>query len=231
MRNIERAAAIAWAQMQIVHLPVPDHGFVTKLGGYNADNGLTPTSTLPQGFHTMSQQALERPLSGASAEAICYHYDVGTEFYRLWLDHNLTYSAARWDDPCRIAGGPVSLELAQDAKLDFHLKALGIGRGDTLLDIGGGWGSMLRRAVEQYGIAAATGLTLSADQHNYLRALDLPATARNSSALCRDAARARRGNGKPPRAPGCGCGRDRQPRPNFLFGVCSLATGRQRKPC
>lgn len=52
----------------------------------------------------MSQQALERPLSGASAEAICYHYDVGTEFYLLWLDHNLTYSAARWDDPCRIAG-------------------------------------------------------------------------------------------------------------------------------
>ncbi len=123
----------------------------------------------------MSQQALERPLSGASAEAICYHYDVGTEFYRLWLDHNLTYSAARWDDPCQIAGDPVSLELAQDAKLDFHLKALGIGRGDSLLDIGCGWGSMLRRAVEQYGIATATGLTLSADQHNYLRALDLPA--------------------------------------------------------
>jgi cyclopropane-fatty-acyl-phospholipid synthase len=95
----------------------------------------------------MSEQSLERPQSGASAEAICYHYDGGTEFYRLWLDHKLTYSAARWGDPCRIAAGPVSLELAQDAKLDFHLKALGIGRGDSLLDIGCGWGSMLRRGA------------------------------------------------------------------------------------
>jgi cyclopropane fatty-acyl-phospholipid synthase-like methyltransferase len=43
-----------------------------------------------------------------------------------------------------------------------------------LLDVGCGWGSMLRRAVEHYGVAAATGLTLSTDQHNHLRALDLP---------------------------------------------------------
>lgn len=122
----------------------------------------------------MSEQALESRPSGASVEAISYHYDVGTGFYRLWLDRSLTYSAARWGDPRQIAATPVSLELAQEAKLDFHLRAVGVGPGDSLLDVGCGWGSLLRRAVEQYGVAAATGLTLSADQHNFLRALALP---------------------------------------------------------
>lgn len=125
----------------------------------------------------MSEQALESRPSGASVEAISCHYDVGTEFYRLWLDRDLTYSAARWSDPRQVAVSsvsPVSLELAQEAKLDFHLRAVGVGPGDSLLDVGCGWGSMLRRAVEQYGVAAATGLTLSTDQYNHLRALDLP---------------------------------------------------------
>ncbi|HWL71119.1 MAG TPA: cyclopropane-fatty-acyl-phospholipid synthase family protein [Geminicoccus sp.] len=122
----------------------------------------------------MSEQTPKSQPSGASAEAISYHYDVGTDFYRLWLDRNLTYSAARWGDPHQATANPVSLELAQEAKLDFHLKAVGVGPGDSLLDIGCGWGSMLRRAVEQYGVAAATGLTLSSDQYNYVRALDLP---------------------------------------------------------
>jgi hypothetical protein len=50
-------------------------------------------------FGTMSEQAFESRLSGASAKAIAQHYDVGTGFYRLWLDRHLTYSAARWGGP------------------------------------------------------------------------------------------------------------------------------------
>jgi cyclopropane-fatty-acyl-phospholipid synthase len=137
-------------------------------------DGLTPARAPGRGFDAMITRDLASRRSGASAEAIRYHYDVGAEFYRLWLDGNLTYSAACWGDPCQTAAGPIGLERAQEAKLDFHLKAVGVRPGDSLLDVGCGWGSMLRRAVERYGIVAATGLTLSTDQHNYLCALDLP---------------------------------------------------------
>jgi hypothetical protein len=73
---------------------------------------------------TMSQQAPASRPSGASVEPISYLYDTGTDFYRLWLDRNLTYSAARWGGPCQVAVNPLSLELAQEAKLDFHLSGV-----------------------------------------------------------------------------------------------------------
>jgi hypothetical protein len=109
--------------------------------GRTADTGRRPCAVI------RAAQAPARRPSGASAEAISYHYDAGTEFYRLWLDRSLTYSAARWGDPRQVAVSPVSLELAQEAKLDFHLKAVAVAPGDSLLDVGCGWGSMLRRAV------------------------------------------------------------------------------------
>jgi cyclopropane-fatty-acyl-phospholipid synthase len=113
---------------------------------------------------------------GASAKAIRHHYDVGTAFFRLWLDRNLVYSAARWTQPI---GAPVprtSLEEAQIAKLDFHLDAARAGKDSRLLDIGCGWGGMLRRAVEHRQVAHATGLTLSEDQFRHVAGLDLPRT-------------------------------------------------------
>jgi cyclopropane-fatty-acyl-phospholipid synthase len=54
---------------------------------------------------------------GATRGAIEHHYDVGTDFYRLWLDSSLTYSGALWD------GADDSLESAQMRKLDFHAAA------------------------------------------------------------------------------------------------------------
>jgi cyclopropane-fatty-acyl-phospholipid synthase len=109
--------------------------------------------------------------SGASAAAIRHHYDVGVDFFRLWLDPSLTYSAARWRDPVSGTAVAATLAEAQIRKLDFHLAAAGIGPGSRLLDVGCGWGSLLERALSRFGAASACGLTLSRDQFAHVQSL------------------------------------------------------------
>ncbi|MBP2371842.1 SAM-dependent methyltransferase [Pseudonocardia parietis] len=96
----------------------------------------------------------------SSAEAIRRHYDVGNDFYRLWLDPTLSYS-------CAWRSGADSLEQAQEHKLRRHLAVAGARR--RLLDVGCGWGGVLARA----GVPAV-GLTLSAAQGAHVAALGLP---------------------------------------------------------
>ena len=93
-----------------------------------------------------------------SVEAIRHHYDVGNEFYRLWLDPSLSYSCA-WR-----AGETTTLEQAQEEKLRRHLAAAGARA--RLLDVGCGWGGILARA----GVPAV-GLTLSDEQAAHVRDL------------------------------------------------------------
>ena len=94
---------------------------------------------------------------GASAEAIRSHYDVANEFYELWLDPTLCYSCALWEDD-----EPDSmLEQAQLRKLDYHAAQIRAGKGQRVLDIGCGWGALVRRLIESHGVSHATGLTLS----------------------------------------------------------------------
>lgn len=116
------------------------------------------------------------PHYGASAQAIRYHYDFGTEFFRLWLDPDLVYSAARWTQPIGVSAARATLEEAQAAKLDFHLNAVRAGKDSRILDIGCGWGAMMRRAIEHFEVAQASGLTLSEDQFRHVAGLDLPRT-------------------------------------------------------
>ncbi|HLQ44287.1 MAG TPA: class I SAM-dependent methyltransferase, partial [Planctomycetaceae bacterium] len=94
---------------------------------------------------------------GASPEAIRRHYDVANEFYELWLDPTLCYSCALWeeDEPDSM------LELAQLRKLDFHARQIQAKNAARVLDVGCGWGSLVRRLVETHGVRHATGLTLS----------------------------------------------------------------------
>ncbi|WP_229705094.1 SAM-dependent methyltransferase [Williamsia phyllosphaerae] len=93
-----------------------------------------------------------------ATDAVRHHYDVGNEFFGLWLDETLSYSCALR------AGGSDTLADAQIRKLDHHLHAVDADRAHRLLDIGCGWGAVLRRAVEGHGVGRAVGLTLSAEQ-------------------------------------------------------------------
>jgi cyclopropane-fatty-acyl-phospholipid synthase len=107
--------------------------------------------------------AAQRGDDGAVAEyEIRHHYNVPTEFYRLWLDPSLTYSCALWADGDTLA-------TAQQRKLDHLLTAAGAPGTERLLDIGCGWGSLMRRAVDSHGVAGAVGLTVSASQAAWIR--------------------------------------------------------------
>ncbi len=85
------------------------------------------------------------------------HYDRSNEFFKLWLDPSMTYSCAYWEE------GATTLEEAQYAKRELALGKLGLQPGMTLLDIGCGWGSTMRHAIEKYDVNVI-GLTLSENQ-------------------------------------------------------------------
>jgi cyclopropane-fatty-acyl-phospholipid synthase len=104
----------------------------------------------------------------ASADAIRSHYDIGNEFYRLWLDDEMIYSGALWDGPDNASdpgSGPVdTLDRAQARKVDWFSDRLDLHPDASLLDIGCGWGGLLRRVVASGRCRQATGLTLSLEQ-------------------------------------------------------------------
>ncbi|CAM5278599.1 Class I SAM-dependent methyltransferase OS=Streptomyces alboniger OX=132473 GN=CP975_14210 PE=3 SV=1 [Streptomyces alboniger] len=109
---------------------------------------------------------------GATAESIRHHYDVSNEFFALWLDADLTYTCALWDD----SDADEPLETAQKRKLDHLIegaRAPGVRR---VLDVGCGWGSLLERLVVKYGVERAVGLTLSDSQAEKVRAAAPPRT-------------------------------------------------------
>jgi cyclopropane-fatty-acyl-phospholipid synthase len=91
------------------------------------------------------------------AEAIRYHYDVSNEFYQRFLDPNMVYSCAYFEN------GDESLAEAQVKKIDHILKKIQLKPGQTLLDIGCGWGALVLRAAQKYG-ARCVGITLSENQ-------------------------------------------------------------------
>jgi cyclopropane-fatty-acyl-phospholipid synthase len=90
--------------------------------------------------------------------AVSFHYDQPVEFYRAFLDRDLAYSCAYFDD------GVESLDQAQSAKLDYTLRKLRLAPGERLLDIGCGWGALVIRAAQRFG-ARALGITLSRVQY------------------------------------------------------------------
>ncbi|MDQ6930187.1 MAG: cyclopropane-fatty-acyl-phospholipid synthase family protein [Candidatus Eremiobacteraeota bacterium] len=89
--------------------------------------------------------------------AIGFHYDQPVEFYRTFLGSELVYSCAYFDE------GIEDVESAQLAKLDYVLRKLRVQPGERLLDIGCGWGALVIRAAQKFGVKAV-GITLSRQQ-------------------------------------------------------------------
>lgn len=91
---------------------------------------------------------------------IAYHYDLGNDFYRLWLDDSMTYSSALF------RSGQESLEMAQEQKYASMVDQMGAKPGDHVLEIGCGWGGFAEYAAAKRGLKV-TGLTISKAQHDY----------------------------------------------------------------
>lgn len=115
----------------------------------------------PTSFNRIKFLIVDRILRANSrigaARNIKAHYDVGNEFYQLWLDPSMTYSSAIFD------GGDNDLETGQKKKYDRVLSKLS--SGESVLEIGCGWGGFAERAADQGRFV--TGLTISPSQHGF----------------------------------------------------------------
>jgi cyclopropane-fatty-acyl-phospholipid synthase len=102
--------------------------------------------------------ALKPNTHRGSREHIAAHYDLGNEFFALFLSDDLMYSSALWEGP------EDTLEAASRRKLDAVCRALKLNRGDELIEIGTGWGGLALHAARHYGCRVTT-TTISREQH------------------------------------------------------------------
>ncbi len=93
---------------------------------------------------------------------IQFHYDIGNDFYRLFLDSEMLYSCGYFTDRNN------SLEQAQHDKLEMICRKLRLAPGESMLDIGCGWGGLICHAAEKYGVLAH-GVTLAQTQYDFVR--------------------------------------------------------------
>ena len=105
---------------------------------------------------------LQRNSRKQARKNISYHYDLGNDFYQLWLDDTMTYSSAIFET------GQESTEKAQIAKYASMVDEMGAKPGDHVLEIGCGWGGFAEYAARERGLKV-TGLTISEEQFKYAR--------------------------------------------------------------
>jgi cyclopropane-fatty-acyl-phospholipid synthase len=103
---------------------------------------------------------LQSNTKGQARKNISYHYDLGNDFYALWLDDTMTYSSALF------LTGQESLERAQIQKYASMVDQMGAKPGDHVLEIGCGWGGFAEYAAKERGLKI-TGLTISKEQRDY----------------------------------------------------------------
>ena len=113
-------------------------------------------------FYEQLRFWLQRNHKAQARRNISYHYDLGNEFYKLWLDDTMTYSSGLF------LNGQESTESAQTAKYASLVDQMGARPGDHILEIGCGWGGFAEYAARERGLRV-TGLTISKEQFNYAK--------------------------------------------------------------
>lgn len=122
-----------------------DH-FLGQMGKFSTD-----TKALKKLIHTSTSKKNQE-------KEVTSHYDIGNDFYKLWLDETMSYSCAYFRNPTD------TLYEAQVNKVDYILQKLYLKEGMSLLDIGCGWGFLLIEAAKKYKVQG-TGITLSHEQY------------------------------------------------------------------
>lgn len=115
------------------------------------------------GKFTTDKSALRKLITTSKSKKnqkkeVTSHYDIGNDFYRLWLDETMSYSCGYFKEDS------YTLYQAQVGKVHHILDKLHLEEGMTLLDIGCGWGFLLKEAAKKYGVKG-TGITLSEEQY------------------------------------------------------------------
>ncbi|TCS79123.1 SAM-dependent methyltransferase [Muricomes intestini] len=115
------------------------------------------------GKFTTDKSALRKLITTSKSKKnqkkeVTSHYDIGNDFYRLWLDETMSYSCGYFKEDS------YTLYQAQVGKVHHILDKLHLEEGMTLLDIGCGWGFLLKEAAKKYGVKG-TGITLSQEQY------------------------------------------------------------------
>jgi cyclopropane-fatty-acyl-phospholipid synthase len=149
---------------EALHWRRPDARTLTRVARSLGPSQLVPPTPPPQEALPDWRRALEglRHSKRRDADAIQHHYDVSNRFYEMVLGPSMTYTCAAYPT----AGA--TLEEAQTAKYDLVFRKLGLRPGQRLLDVGCGWGSMVRHAARN-GVHAL-GVTLSQEQAEWAQA-------------------------------------------------------------
>ncbi|WP_038053637.1 SAM-dependent methyltransferase [Thermomonas fusca] len=122
-------------------------------------DGMETGSARLGGLAMQALHALRRNTRAGSRRNIAAHYDLGNDFFRLFLSADLMYSSAYW------AGDDDTLEAASNRKLDLICRKLALGPADHVLEIGTGWGGFAVHAAQHYGCRVTT-TTISREQHD-----------------------------------------------------------------
>src|SRR5262245_39605634 len=124
---------------------------------------LTRLTLGPPTWRERVRGAIERPNSlSSSRRNVHHHYDLGNEFYRQWLDQDLVYTCAYFEDP------QMTLEAAQHAKFDLVCRKLRLQPGESVVEAGCGWGTLALHMAREYGVRVRA-FNVSREQLAYAR--------------------------------------------------------------